>query len=342
MAEPKTTHVQLLSDLKKKAYKPVYYLVGDEPYFIDLISDYIQDNVLTEDEKAFNLSVLYGKDVDISAIVGAAKRFPMMAEYQVVIIKEAQDLKLSGEDNSNRLIHYLEHPQPSTLLVFCHKHGKLDKRTALYKAISKHAVVLESTKLYDDKIPDWINAYVRDSGYSLSPKASLLLAESLGNDLSKIVNETSKLFINLPKGATINEDYIEQNIGISKDYNVFELQNALGTRNVMKANTIINHLSANAKDNPLIVTISLIFSFFNKLIIYHSLSDKSQANAAKVLGVNPFFVKDYVNAANNYKPDKLIRIISYLREYDLKSKGVENLSATDGELLKELIFKILH
>lgn len=342
MAEPKTTHVQLLSDLKKKAYKPVYYLVGDEPYFIDLISDYIQDNVLSEDEKAFNLTVLYGKDVDISAIVGAAKRFPMMADYQVVIIKEAQDLKLSGEDNSNRLIHYLEHPQPSTLLVFCHKHGKLDKRTALYKAISKNAVVLESSKLYDDKIPEWINAYVRDSGYSLSPKASLLLAESLGNDLSKIVNETGKLFINLPKGSTINEDYIEQNIGISKDYNVFELQNALGTRNVMKANTIINHLSANPKDNPLIVTISLIFSFFNKLIIYHSLSDKSQGNAAKVLGVNPFFVKDYVNAANNYKPDKLIRIIGYLREYDLKSKGVDNLSATDGELLKELIFKILH
>jgi DNA polymerase-3 subunit delta len=342
MADPKNSHVQILNDLKKKAYKPVYYLFGEEAYFIDLISDYIQDNVLTEDEKAFNLSVLYGKDVDLATVIGTAKRFPMMSDYQVVIIKEAQDLRISGEDNSNRFIHYLEHPQPSTILVFCYKHGKPDKRLSYYKALVKHAVLFESAQLYDNKVPEWITGYVKDNGYQLSPKAAVLLAESLGTDLSRVVNETGKLFINLPKGSTITEDYIEQNIGISKEYNVFELQNALGAKDIMKANKIINHLSANQKENPLLVTVSLLFGFFNKLMIFHSLPDKSNTNAARVLGVNPFFVSDYMKAAANYKPDKLVRIISYLREYDLKSKGVDNVSTTEADLLKELVFKILH
>lgn len=342
MAEPKTTHVQILTDLKKKAYKPVYYLFGEEAYFIDLIADYIQDHVLTEDEKAFNLSVLYGKDVDIATIIDTAKRYPMMSDYQVVIIKEAQDLRISGEGNTNQFIYYLEHPQPSTLLVFCHKHGKPDKRLSYYKALLKHAVLFESAKMYDNKIPDWITMYVKDNGYALSPKAAVLLAESLGTDLSRVVNETGKLFINLPKGTTITEDYIEQNIGISKEYNVFELQNALGLKDVLKANKIINHLSANQKENPLLVTVALLFSFFNKLMIFHSLSDKSSTNVARALGVNPFFISDYTKAAANYKPDKLIRIISYLREYDLRSKGVDNVSTSETDLLKELVFKILH
>lgn len=342
MAEPKTTHVQILTDLKNKAYKPVYYLFGEEAYFIDLIADYIQDHVLTEDEKAFNLSVLYGKDVDIATIIDTAKRYPMMSDYQVVIIKEAQDLRISGDQNTNSFIHYIEHPQPSTLLVFCHKHGKPDKRLSYYKALLKHAVLFESAKLYDNKIPDWITTYVKDNGYQLSPKAAVLLAESLGTDLSRVVNETGKLFINLPKGTTITEDYIEQNIGISKEYNVFELQNALGIKDVLKANKIINHLSANQKENPLLVTVALLFSFFNKLMIYHSLSDKSSTNVARALGVNPFFIADYSKAAANYKPDKLIRIISYLREYDLRSKGVDNVSTSETDLLKELVFKILH
>jgi len=342
MAEPKTTHVQILAELKKKAYKPVYYLFGEEAYFIDLIADYIQDKVLTEDEKAFNLSVLYGKDIDIATVIGTAKRYPMMSDYQVVIIKEAQDLRISGEENSNIFIHYLEHPQPSTLLVFCYKHGKPDKRLSYYKALLKHAVLFESAKLYDNKIPDWITAYVKDNGYQLSPKAAVLLAESLGTDLSRVVNETGKLFINLPAGSMISEDYIEKNIGISKEYNVFELQNALGVKDVLKANKIINHLSANQKENPLLVTVALLFSFFNKLMIFHSLSDKSNASVAKALGVNPFFIGDYTKAAGNYKPDKLIRIISYLREYDLRSKGVDNVSTSEEDLLKELVFKILH
>jgi DNA polymerase III subunit delta len=342
MAEPKTTHVQILTELKKKAYKPVYYLFGEEAYFIDLIADYIQDHVLTEDEKAFNLSVLYGKDVDIATIIDTAKRYPMMCDHQVVIVKEAQDLRISGEEKTNQFIHYLEHPQPSTLLVFCYKHGKPDKRLSYYKALSKHAVLFESAKLYDNKVPEWITNYVKENGYQLSPKAALLLAESLGTDLSRVVNETGKLFINLPKGSNITEDYIEQNIGISKEYNVFELQNALGQKNVLKANTIINHLSANPKENPLLVTVALLFGYFNKIMIYHSLSDKSNANVAKALGVNPYFISDYSKAAANYKPEKLIRIISYLRIYDLKSKGVDNVSTSEADLLKELVFKILH
>lgn len=328
---------QIIGDLKNKIYYPVYFIAGEEPYYIDEISDYIEGNVLTDIEKEFNQTVIYGRETDIQAIISYAKRYPMMANYQVVIVKEAQDVQKIEE-----LISYLENPLDSTLLVINYKYKKIDKRKSFFKQIDKKGVLFESKKLYDNQIAGWINSYVRERGYDITPKASAMLTEFLGADLSKVVNEISKLILNIPDKATINDELVERNIGISKDFNIFELQNAIGTRNILKANQIANYFAANPKENPLVKTITILFGYFSKLMIYHQLKDKSRNNAASALSINPFFVKDYQVASRNYNFQKLTKIISYLKEYDLKSKGVNNISTTDGELLKELLFKILH
>jgi DNA polymerase-3 subunit delta len=328
---------QIIGDLKNKIYYPVYFIAGEEPYYIDEISDYIEGNVLTDIEKEFNQTVIYGRETDVQAIISYAKRYPMMANYQVVIVKEAQDVQKIEE-----LISYLENPLDSTLLVINYKYKKIDKRKSFFKQIDKKGVLFESKKLYDNQIAGWINSYVRERGYDITPKASAMLTEFLGADLSKVVNEISKLILNIPDKATINDELVERNIGISKDFNIFELQNAIGTRNILKANQIANYFAANPKENPLVKTITILFGYFSKLMIYHQLKDKSRNNAASALSINPFFVKDYLVASRNYNFQKLTKIISYLKEYDLKSKGVNNISTTDGELLKELLFKILH
>ena len=328
---------QIIGDLKNKIYYPVYFIAGEEPYYIDEISDYIEGNVLTDIEKEFNQTVIYGRETDIQTIISYAKRYPMMANYQVVIVKEAQDVQKIEE-----LISYLENPLDSTLLVINYKYKKIDKRKSFFKQIDKKGVLFESKKLYDNQIAGWINSYVRERGYDITPKASAMLTEFLGADLSKVVNEISKLILNIPDKATINDELVERNIGISKDFNIFELQNAIGTRNILKANQIANYFAANPKENPLVKTITILFGYFSKLMIYHQLKDKSRNNAASALSINPFFVKDYQVASRNYNFQKLTKIISYLKEYDLKSKGVNNISTTDGELLKELLFKILH
>jgi DNA polymerase III subunit delta len=327
----------ILNDLKNKIYYPIYFLDGEESFYIDEISDYIETNVLTDLEKEFNQTIVYGKDTNIPTLISYAKRFPMMANYQVIIVKEAQDL-----DKIEDLAGYIEHPLTSTLLVICYKYDKLDRRKSIAKTIEKTGVLFESSRLYDNQIPDWIMDYVRKKNYSISAKAAFLLAEFLGTDLSKIVNEIGKLIINIPAGHEITEEYVEKNIGISKDFNVFELQKALGKKDVYKANQIITHFAANPRENPLVKVIPLIYSFFSKILIYHQLPDKSRNNVASALSVNPFFVQDYQVAAGNFKLNKLILIISILREYDLKAKGVENASTPDGELMKELVFKILH
>jgi DNA polymerase-3 subunit delta len=348
----------ILLDLKRKLYKPVYFLHGEEPYFIDEISEYIEKNVLDETEKGFNQTVLYGKDTDLSSVISLAKGFPMMGERQVVIVKEAQTLKefarKSAEDggseekedkksgNKNPLAAYLENPQPSTILVFCHKYKKIDSRTSLAKQIAKQAVLFESKKMYDDKLPTWIMSYVKDKKYAISPPAAALLANHLGNDLAKIVNELGKLFISLPEGTEILPDHIQQNIGISKDFNVFELQDALAKKDVLRANRIVQYFAANPKDNPLILTTASLYGYFHKILLYHFTPDKSRGAIASALGVNPFFVSGYETAARNYNTGKLKNIFSYLRECDVRSKGVDNVSTEDGELLKELVFKILH
>lgn len=328
---------QIITDLKNKNYQPLYLLAGEEAFFIDEISNYIEENVLDEGEKEFNQTVVYGKDTDVASIIGYAKRFPMMSNYQVVIVKEAQSIK-----NLDELIPYIEQPLKSTLLVICYKYKKIDKRKALVKKADKLGVFFESNKLYENKIPEWINQQLIKNNYTIQPKAAVILTEFLGTDLSKVSNEINKLMINLPTGSDISPSHIEENIGISKDFNVFELQSALGKKDIYKANQIINYFASNQKDNPLIKVVGILYSFFSKILIYHHLIDKNRNSAASALSVNPFFVQDYQIAARNYNADKLNRIISSLREYDLKSKGVNNASATDGELMKELIFKILH
>jgi len=341
-------HSQLLTDLKNKKYKPIYFLSGDETYFIDLISDYIEKNVLDDSEKEFNQTVLYGGDITPNDIVGAAKRFPMMSEYQVVIVKEAQSIKNFIKDDEKKdksksaFELYLENPLQSTILVICYREKKLDKRTNIAKLIAKNGVVFESKKLYDNQVPDWIKNYLAQKKYTLNPKAAVLLAEYLGTSLSKITNEIDKLIINLPPNTEITPEHVQKNIGISKDYNVFELQNAISRRDPIKANKIINYFAANPKDNSMIMILSLLYGHFVKIMLYHSIQNKTKANVASEMGINPFFVGDYEIAGKNYPFVKLKSIFSFLREYDLRVKGVGNVSATEGELLKELVFKIMH
>ncbi len=339
------TAPEILKDLKNKKYNPLYLLHGDEPYFIDQISNYIEHHLLPEREKGFNQTVFYGKDTDMMTVLNAAKRYPMMADYQVVLVKEAQDLKWGNDENDkkgiNPLLNYLENPLPSTILAFCYKYGKFDKRKKTYKAIEKKGLIFESTPLYDNKIPSWIEGFLNEKGHKIHPQASLVLAEYLGNDLSKIVNELEKLLLNIQPKQEVTLQHIHDNIGISKEYNVFELQTALGKKDVFKANQIINYFEANPKANPLVVILGQINNYFTRILHFHYLKNKSQQNVAKELGVNPYFVKDYEQAAINYNYSKTIQIISYLREYDLKSKGV-NSTTNDGGLMKELIFKILH
>ena len=328
---------QILNDLKNKIYYPVYFLAGEESYYIDEISDFIEDHVLTDVEKEFNQTVIYGRETDVLSIISNAKRYPMMANYQVVIVKEAQEIK-----NIDELLPYIDSPLDSTLLVINYKYKKIDKRKSFFKQVDKKGVLYESKKLYDNKIAAWINNYVKEKGYEITPKACAMLTEFLGTNLSKVVNEISKLIINVPEKAIINDELVERNIGISKDFNIFELQSAIGTRNVLKANQIVNYFAANPKENPLVKTVTILFGYFSKLMIFHQLKDKSRNNVASALSINPFFVQDYQVAAKNYSLQKLISIIALLKEYDLKSKGVNNISTSDGELLKELLFKILH
>lgn len=329
---------QLVTDIQQGNIKPIYFLMGEEPYYIDKISEYIENNILAEEEKGFNQMVLYGRDVTIEEIIDNAKRFPMMAERQVVIVKEAQDLSRTIE----KLVSYAKQPQPSTVLVICYKYKKIDKRKSLYKEINKVGLVYESKKLYENHVADWIRRVLAGKKYKIDTKATLMLIEFLGTDLSKINNELNKLMLVLPKEATITPEAIEDNIGISKDYNNFELRKAVGERDVLKVNRIINHFAQNQKANPMIMTISLLNSFFTQLLIYHSLKDKSKNSVAKALGVNPFFVSDYTVAAKNYPMRKVSQVIGLLRNADVKSKGVGANALPAGDILKELLFKIIH
>ena len=328
---------QILSDIHKKNFAPVYFLTGDEPYFIDMISDTIENEALDEADRAFNQIVLYGRDVDVETIANHARSFPMMGERMVVIVKEAQDVK-----NLEEFEKYLDTIPETTLLVFAYKYKKFDKRKTLAKKIDKKGVWFESKKLYDSNIPGWIQNYLKGEGYSITPKANQMLADYLGTDLHKIANELKKLIIALPKKKSIDDADVERNIGISKDYNGFELQNAIGSRDVLKANRIVNYFGDNGKDNPLLVTVITLYGYFTKLIKLHTTQDKSQGTLASVLGVNPFFVKDYLAAARNYPPATCIRCISILREFDLKAKGYESGDVSEKDLYREMIFKLMH
>ncbi len=328
--------VKIVEDINKGKIKPIYFLMGEESYYIDKLSDYIEKNVLTEDEKSFNQTVFYGRDVTIEDIIGTAKRYPMMAERQVVIVKEAQDLSKTIE----KLESYAENPMATTVLVICYKYKTLDKRKKVTKLLEKNGLVYESKKLYDNQLGQWITRVLQGKGYTIEPKPNAMLVEFLGNDLSKINNELEKLQIILPKGSAITAKHIEENIGFSKDFNVFELQNALGTKNQLKAYQIAQYFADNPKDNPMVVTTSLIFTFFIKLLKYHGLKDKNPKTVAPALGISPFFLKDYDVALRNYPMKKVSAIVATLRSIDIKSKGVGANAMTNNDLLKEMLIGI--
>ena len=329
---------QIIENLEKKIYHPVYVLYGEEPYFIDVITDHIQDNVLTDVEKEFNLTVLYGRDTSVAAVQEYARRVPMMANYHVVVVREAQDL-----DNIEKLESLFKYDLSTTILVIAFKYKKIDKRKTFAKAVASKGVLFESRRIYDNQVPGWISAQVVKSGYSIAPNACELLAEYLGADLEKIRNELEKLTINIPAGSRITEEIIERNIGISKEYNIFELQRALGRKDVVGANRIILNFAANPRQNPLILVITVLFNYFSKLLVYHQLDHSRPRNEqASVLSVNPVFLRDYEEAARNYSQKQVRKTISILREFDLRSKGYGSNNAEEGELLKEMVYKILH
>lgn len=326
---------KIIADLKNGIIKPIYFLMGEESYFIDLLSDYIEENILSEEEKGFNQTILYGRDVGYDDIVSASRRYPMMAERQVIIVKEAQDIK----SDIDIFTQYAANPMPTTVLVVGYKYKKLDKRTKIYKAIQENGVILESKKLYDNQVQSWIKSVLQDRGFKIEPKAVAMLGEFLGTDLSKISNELSKLEIILPKGTIITASNIEENIGFSKDYNVFELRNAIGERNQFKAYQIVNNFAQNPKENPVIKTIPQIFSFFIQLMKYHGTKDKNPKNVVTLLGISPYFMKDYDIGIKNYSMKKVSQVINSLSEIDVKSKGVgANMSQAD--LYKEMLIKI--
>ncbi len=329
---------QIVTDIQKGNIKPIYFLMGEEPYYVDKISDFIAENILTEEERGFNQMTIYGRDSNIDDIVSNAKRYPMMAERQVVIVKEAQDLSRTIE----KLVDYAENPQPTTVLVVCYKYKKIDKRKKLHKAIAKTGVIFEGKRMYENQVGDWIIKTLKARGFGISPKAAQMLVEFLGTDLGKIDNELQKLQLICPEGTSISPDIIEQNIGISKDFNNFELRKAIGEKDTLKAHRIINYFAQNPKDNPMVVTISLLFSYFSQILQYHGLNDKSKGAVAKQLKVNPYFVSDYVNAARNYPMKKVSNAISLLQETDVKSKGVGAANVSQGDLLKELLVKIMN
>jgi DNA polymerase-3 subunit delta len=335
------TYDEIIAALKAKQYKPLYFLMGDEPYYIDLISDYIQNSVLDDSQKGFDLTVVYGKkDTKMIDIINLAKRFPVMSQHQVIIVKEAQNIK---KDEWEKLSYYIKQPQPATILVFCHKYGKPDGRMKWLAETRKAGVVFESDKLYENQVGAWIKQYAWQHGISIEAKAESMLVEFLGNDLSKMANEIDKLLITKPKGSNIiTPDLVEKNIGISKDYNVFELKDALIAGNVLKANRIVRYFGSNKKENPLVMVLSQLFSFFSNLMIYHYLADKSQANVAAELKINPYFAKEYEAASRRFSQMKTMKIISWIRETDARGKGIDSNGIDDAELLKELIFKILH
>lgn len=333
----------VLKDLEAGRYAPVYFLQGEEPYFIDKIAGFIEKNALSEAEKGFNQMVMYGKDVDITAILNNARRYPMMAERQVVIVKEAKDIQdLNRQEGQTMLENYVKNPSPSTVLVFCHKYKTLDGRKALPKVLDKHAILVTTKKLYDNQVPDWINTYVMSKGFTIERKAAFMLTEFIGNDLERLANEIDKVLINFQEKIQLDAALIQKYVGISKEYNVFELQKALTVRDVLKANKIVQYFESNPKNHPVIPMIAMLFSFYSKLLLIHHSGERSEGGVAKLLKINPFFAKEYLLALQKYSLPVVIRNINFLRQADLQSKGVDSGGMTEGQLLKELVFKLMH
>lgn len=330
--------LKIINDIKAGNIKPIYFLMGEEPYYIDKLCEYIEKNILQEHERDFNQTTLYGRDVTIDDIVATAKRFPMMADKQVVIVKEAQDLSRTIDN----LETYALNPQPTTVLVICYKYKVLNRTKKATKAIIKAGVLFESKKMFENQLGTWITRVLQSKKLSIEPKASAMLIEFLGNDLSKIANEISKLEIILPPNSIITPLHIEQNIGFSKDFNNFEFIAAIGSKNELRAYKIAQYFGQNTKDNPIVVTTSLVYGFFNKLLLYHGTKDKNPAKVAALLRISPYFIKDYDLGIKNYPMKKVSSVIAQLRQTDIKSKGVGASALPQSDLLNELLFAIFN
>ncbi|MDR2475825.1 MAG: DNA polymerase III subunit delta [Bacteroidales bacterium] len=372
MAKQDVSYASLLNDINNKRFKPVYFLMGEEPYYIDLLTDAIIKNALLDSERDFNQTILYGADTTIGAVINAAKRYPMMAERQLIVVKEAQALKAAKEEDEkgakkghalkamkeeddekkgqasknvfDALSFYLQKPLSSTILVFNYKYGTLDGRKKVSLDLAKTGVVFESKKLNDNQIPAWIHTFVSTKGYTIDGKAKQMIAEFLGTDLSRIAGELNKLLITMPPGEKrITDTLVERNIGISKEYNVFELIKALAAKDILKANRIVDHFGKNPKTTPLVMVLSLLFPFFANMMLCHYAVNKSESGIMKELGLRySIQVNDYIIAMRNYSGAKIMQIIALLREYDAKGKGFKSMPTPDGELLKELVYKIMH
>lgn len=334
---PAQKYEDIIKDVKAKKFAPLYLLQGDEPFFIDEIAGLLEESVLTESEKAFNQTIVYGSDVDAAYIRDTASRFPMMASYQLIIIKEAQEIKKWDE-----LEPYTNNPAQSSIVVLCHKYKKIDGRKKIVSYIKKNGVIFESKKVYDNQLPSWIQSRLKSANLSIEPEAAMLMSEHLGNDLSKIANEVDKLKLHINAGQIISLDHIQKHVGISKEYNVFEFQKALGQKDVFKANQIGHYFMSNPKNHNIIAVISVLYSYFSKLYKLHGSAESNNNILAGVLGVSPFFVSEYKQAAKHYPKQKIESIFHILLEYDLKAKGFHVDNLNNENLLKEMIFKILH
>lgn len=335
----KYTYESIMSELKSGVYRPVYYLMGEEGYFTDRITGYIVDNALTEVERDFNLTVFYAAETDIDTVINTAKRFPMMAERQVVVVKEAQAFK-----NIDSLVYYLQNPQPTTVLVFAHKNGSLDRRKKVATELDRNGVVLETKKFRDEALPAFISQYLKEKKLTADMKSVHMLRESIGADLARMAGEIDKLAISLSDGtSTITPELIEEHIGISKEYNNFELQAAIIDKDIYKANKIINYFAQNPKKNPIQMTLALLFSFFSNVMMCYYAPEKNERGIAEFLGLKSSWgVNDYIKAMRNYRAMHVMEILHQIRLADARSKGVEGAQVPDGEIMRELLYIILH
>lgn len=333
----------VIQDLIAKKYAPIYFLQGDESYYIDEITEFIEKKVLSDADKAFNQVVAYGQDIDVTTILNHARAYSMFSDRKVVIIKEAQDIKgFDKKENQTMLEAYVKNPLPSTILVFAYKNKSLHAGRTLGKIMDKHAVLVTTKKMYDNEVPAWASHYIKSKGFKISASANAILCESVGNNLSRIANEVDKLVINIEAQSEITDALVQKYVGKSKEYSIFELQKALALKNVLRSNQIIDNFSANPKNNPIVLVVASLASYFFKVLMIHHAANKEERSLASVLKVNPYFVKDYIGASRLYSPQKTLSILHYLKETDLQSKGITSSGMKESEMLKELIFKILH
>lgn len=327
---------KIISEWKKNSFKPVYWLEGEEEYYIDKAVEYAEHHILPESEASFNLTVFYGRDANWADVINACRRYPMFAERQVVILKEAQQMR-----DVEKLEAYVDNPLHSTVFVVSYKDKKVDGRTSFAKTLKAKAVLVTTKKMYDSKLPEWTQELVQSKGLTISAKGLALLVDHIGNDLSRIENEIDKLSVNLGKRKGITEEDIEEFIGVSKDFNVFELQAALAKKDLAKAIRIIQYFEANPKSAPIQLVLPSLYSFFSKVFMVFGAGSHDEKSVAAALGINPYFIKDYMQAANLYKFEGVEKILLLLHTYNLKSVGVNDAGTEDASLMKEMVVKMM-